>query len=648
MKRIYFKVRQTFRSALRVSLDVDYWLLCLSLLLASSFLLRYCSLIENATDSEVVIVFLRAQSFLTIFTLMLGFVAVKPTSESYARIAGSLAGLLLGLMWLDLHLYQLTKLHLPHVLRILHGGDLRTMMKSIALSGLSLREVALYGCLAPIAALIGYLAARPTSWFCNRAPLQLARSTLASACLIALGLHLALQVLEFRMLRSNIQSVVAATVPFRVIGAAKGTTRRVSFSLPERLPIRSSPLPPIPPKPERTPQVLLVVVESLRADAVQQGIMPNLWAFREDCLRVTRAVSTGNATQLGWFSLLTGDSPLRFEQTRMRTSEYGSWPFRVLKSYGYSTLFLSSLSLDYYALEQIAFGPRSELLDERFDSRDFGGGEFLTEIDVAARDVAVTEKLLSLLEDRTTSKPRCFIVSYNSSHHPYFFPRSAVRFSDYLETWDYAKLSNDLAMVEGVRRKYYNALAFLDYEIGRIFSALRATDEYRDALIVVLGDHGEEFMEHKSMFHNGSLTAAQIEIPILIKFPSSAHSNLRRTVVSTMDVLPTVLHEIGAYELIKGRCDGVSLLEGGSAVAIAAAGNGASDPSRFCLISDRMEAYFQFIPGTLPSWSNTEVWLDRLVWSDESPPVGERSQELPRRLPEDVFLPFERIALIGY
>src|SRR5690606_23985432 len=59
-------------------------------------------------------------------------------------------------------------------------------------------------------------------------------------------------------------------------------------------------------KPARPMNVVWLVAESLRYDMLDPKIMPKLWQFSEESLRMERHYSGGNMTQMGVFSMFYG------------------------------------------------------------------------------------------------------------------------------------------------------------------------------------------------------------------------------------------------------------------------------------------------------------------------------------------------------
>ena len=86
----------------------------------------------------------------------------------------------------------------------------------------------------------------------------------------------------------------------------------------------------------------------------------------------------------------------------------------------------------------------------------------------------------------------------------------------------------------------------LDRRFGEFISFLKGNGLYERSMIILLADHGEEFLEHGSWAHGTDLFNSQIRVPLLVKFPDgryAGHSFAGE--VSLVDVLPTVLEYFG-------------------------------------------------------------------------------------------------------
>jgi arylsulfatase A-like enzyme len=84
-------------------------------------------------------------------------------------------------------------------------------------------------------------------------------------------------------------------------------------------------------------------------------------------------------------------------------------------------------------------------------------------------------------------------------------------------------------------------VAFVDESVGRLLEDLRQRDLYDESLIIVVGDHGEEFWEHGFTGHGHSMYQEQLHVPLMIKLPGSSVRRRINSFVPVQAVLPTVL-----------------------------------------------------------------------------------------------------------
>jgi arylsulfatase A-like enzyme len=97
--------------------------------------------------------------------------------------------------------------------------------------------------------------------------------------------------------------------------------------------------------------------------------------------------------------------------------------------------------------------------------------------------------------------------------------------------------------LEGLVNAYDGGIAFVDDELGKLFDLLKREGLWEEALVVITSDHGELFMENGLMIGHGlTLYNEETLVPLLIKFPGSAHAGKRVDhIVESVDIMPTVL-----------------------------------------------------------------------------------------------------------
>ena len=108
---------------------------------------------------------------------------------------------------------------------------------------------------------------------------------------------------------------------------------------------------------------------------------------------------------------------------------------------------------------------------------------------------------------------------------------------------------------------YRDEISRVDRALSGILDALEKRGDWSHTLVVLMADHGEEFLDHGSYFHGHAFYEELIHVPLVIRWPAGAASVWRGTrVVSrvrTADVSPTI-EEIASLRPI--RSDGESLI----------------------------------------------------------------------------------------
>jgi choline-sulfatase len=93
---------------------------------------------------------------------------------------------------------------------------------------------------------------------------------------------------------------------------------------------------------------------------------------------------------------------------------------------------------------------------------------------------------------------------------------------------------------------YDGGIAYLDHQLGILFDALRRAGVYEHALIIVTSDHGEAFGDKSLMDHGTSVYQDQVHVPLLIKFPEQREPAEQNSLVSGVDLYPTVMEAVSA------------------------------------------------------------------------------------------------------
>ena len=102
---------------------------------------------------------------------------------------------------------------------------------------------------------------------------------------------------------------------------------------------------------------------------------------------------------------------------------------------------------------------------------------------------------------------------------------------------------------------YDAEIAFNDAAFGELVDMLEEHSLLESTLVIFVSDHGEEFLEHGTWGHGRNLMAANLNVPLVIRFPDRGHGQRVSDVVQHIDLMPTILDLAGVEipEAVEGR-----------------------------------------------------------------------------------------------
>jgi membrane-anchored protein YejM (alkaline phosphatase superfamily) len=296
--------------------------------------------------------------------------------------------------------------------------------------------------------------------------------------------------------------------------------------------------------------IVWIVVESWRADSLNDELMPSLSAFGRRAKVFDRHYSGGNATRFGIFSLFYG---LYGSYWHQFLAERRSPVFMDgLNRLGYEFWIASSTQLSYPEFRDTAFVnvPQSAI-----DDRLPGAG-------ATARDPVMAERFEQFL-DQPRDRPFFAFLFPDSPHAPYHYPPEFERYRPVTEQINYfsIKKGDKPGEVEGLYNRYRNSVSYTDTIVSRMVRALEERGQLDRTIIVITGDHGQEFFETGYLGHNSAFSTYQTMVPMILYWPGVKPGRESR-LTSHLDVVPTMFDLLGVRADPALYSQGRSLLGG--------------------------------------------------------------------------------------
>jgi arylsulfatase A-like enzyme len=105
--------------------------------------------------------------------------------------------------------------------------------------------------------------------------------------------------------------------------------------------------------------------------------------------------------------------------------------------------------------------------------------------------------------------------------------------------------ASSTSTVELLRKLYLAGVRKVDDYVKEFFNILKENNLLENSIVIITADHGDEFGEHGGLSHDGKMYSELVEVPLIIFDPSLAEGKVSESVVSTVDIPPTIIHLFG-------------------------------------------------------------------------------------------------------
>ncbi|MDH3511343.1 MAG: DUF3413 domain-containing protein [Gammaproteobacteria bacterium] len=249
------------------------------------------------------------------------------------------------------------------------------------------------------------------------------------------------------------------------------------------------------------PNLLIMLIDGLRPDAIHPELTPHLQAFRASNLSFRQHFSGGNSSRMGFFSLFYGLPSTYFQSfydlqrppvlmDEIKRRAYDAGLFSAVVGFG------SPMQID-----RTVFAGWPDLQPARSD------------LTVVERTRVMTDDWLRWLRNYSGERPFFGFIYYDP-------PAAEMSATDRTPLpMDDRFTDNPKARAEW--RQYRQAMSIVDTQVGRVIDSLRQRDVLDRTIVIIVSDHGFEFDDNGLGYigHASNFSAAQLRATLLIHWP---------------------------------------------------------------------------------------------------------------------------------
>jgi hypothetical protein len=222
----------------------------------------------------------------------------------------------------------------------------------------------------------------------------------------------------------------------------------------------------------------------------------------------------------------------------------------ALAAQGYEMRLFASTTLSFPEFNKTCFVnvPRSGIYDEPKEAA------------VEDRDRDIADSLAAFIRGRRKdARPYFAFMFFDASHGAYAYP---PRFEKFKPAADTNRLALNKDNIGPLFNKYKNSVYYDDHLAGEVFKAIQETGGLKDTVVMLMGDHGEAFLEHGRYGHNEGYVPEEVRVPLVMHIPGRAPGAVT-SLTSHMDIVPTLMPLFGVKNPVSDYSSGRSLFDGG-------------------------------------------------------------------------------------
>lgn len=295
--------------------------------------------------------------------------------------------------------------------------------------------------------------------------------------------------------------------------------------------------------------VIVIVIDALRVDHLgvydyERDTSPNIDLFAEKSFVFKNAFSQWPSTKPTISSLFTSLYPSSHGVVKSSFGDFDKDEFlnnsfltlaELMQNNGFKTLGIIS---NPNIVSEFNFNQGFDVYEDLFFS-----------------DSDITLSTIDFL-DKHKQNPFFLYVHYFAPHSPYFppVPYNELFYNNYSgnlsfehkHPFDYNLMNLSSEDLFRVISLYDGEIVYVDYQLGLLFDYLEKSDLFKNSLVIITADHGEEFQDHDDnsgkpyIGHGGNLYNTLINVPFIMKFPDQVSGKVLESQIELIDIMPTI------------------------------------------------------------------------------------------------------------
>lgn len=538
--------------------------------------------------------------FSVILPYCLAFIGLSIILISYAKhffskpgliIASSLVFMSWAAYWLDYTCYTLVNMHLPEMFTILFGEGLGNIAQILEGAGVSLSFFFLSLVLIALLPFVGLLIYNLTDKLNSKHPLYIKAYSPILFTLAFVGWAFLGDYNLTKKLSTPTVRKFQTTAPLAgILYPAKSNKLPMPGVLippPDESSYKKA-LTEASLNTQKAPHIFVFVIESLREDFINSDTAPFLSKFRDENISFEWGLSNANITHGSWFGIFYSLHPYHWYNVRGQPHQrMGAFPLRVLKELGYKEyVYSSATNLSYYDIGEVIFGSDYYLLNDMFQAKE-------QSTDIAYCDRLAINALKAAITKIKPEDKTFHTIFLDSTHHSYYWPEDfQAKFEPYTNNFNY--FGSGAKQLEMTKNRYRNSISYVDTLVEEIVTSIKNQGLYDNSIIIVTGDHGEEFLETGHYFHGNALCMPQSHVVLYYKFPENSKQTATNS--SHIDIFPSVFDYMSLDSSLLNLMDGQSIFDLNDRIILSIKPSGGKDPYQFYLHNgkEKLIAHFAY------------------------------------------------------